>query len=180
MNKCRRRRKPGIRQREVYCNWWEVGADRLRRWLMRRLVTILGGALDVGKVALCLRRVRLLYEVVPSCVALATLRVVGNAWPTSRRIGGTPHGCAFGCAAVGGGDARHCIACPCFPDIRAQRECARAICWANGGCTSNSPCSRRPCLESRWWSADCGCKWHTRSSATDVGGRGLKVRPSSP
>lgn len=47
---------------------------------------MLGGEPAPGDVRLCLERLRIKLESLPFFVALATLRLTGNAWPTSRRM----------------------------------------------------------------------------------------------
>lgn len=74
---------------------------QLRRWLGCRLCIALGRGLHEGEIELCWVRMRASLCALPTVVGLAVLRVIGNAWPTSSRIGGIPLGCACGCAAVG-------------------------------------------------------------------------------
>lgn len=83
-----------------------IGPEKVRTWLGRKLSTLLGAVPSDGEVDAWLIRLRVLFETLPAYVALATLRAIGNAWPTSRRIGGAPGRCAYGCAAVGGDDIR--------------------------------------------------------------------------
>lgn len=61
----------------------EVGAGSVRTWLRRRLSTLLGVTPDAGELELCLVRLHVIFESVPAFVAIATLRAIGNAWPTS-------------------------------------------------------------------------------------------------
>lgn len=89
-----------------------------------RLRTTLGREPFRGGIELNWSRARANFYSVPTIVGLAVLRVVGNAWPTTRRIGGMPCGCALGCTAVGGDDIRHQLCCPTF---RATILATRAI-----------------------------------------------------
>lgn len=59
-----------------------------------------------------------------------TLRAIGNAWPTSRRIGGAPNRCAYGCASVGGDDVVHYFACPVLRAVMLG-SAARVPGWAH-------------------------------------------------
>lgn len=109
-----------------------AGAGSVRTWLRRRLATLLGAAPDEGEVEVCLKRLRILFETLPAYVALATLRAIGNAWPTSRRIGGAPNRCAYGCATVGGDDIAHYFACPLLRAVMFG-SAARVPGWAHEG-----------------------------------------------
>lgn len=88
------------------------GPELLRGWLRRRLTTMLERRLEHGEVNLCLARLLIALEAMPPLVSLALFRLIGNAWPTSRRVGGGVGACRFGCMAVGGDDIRHYMACP--------------------------------------------------------------------
>lgn len=66
-------RQPEVRQRKIYNHLvGEAGVGQLRRWLLRWLRTILGGAPDAGEHELGLSLVHALCETLPLCVALDT------------------------------------------------------------------------------------------------------------
>lgn len=73
-----------------------------------------------------------MFEAILTYAAFTMLRVIGIPWPTSRRIGGMPLGCAFGCDIAGGDDLRKYASCLVLRAC-ALGGCARAPCWGHEG-----------------------------------------------
>lgn len=104
----------------------------LREWFRRRLATMLERQPDFGEVSLCVARVRIVLEAMRLFVGLAVLRLIGHAWPTSRRMDGGAGSCRFGCMAIGGDDVQHCLSCPRMCSFAAQGRAAPPS-WAFEG-----------------------------------------------
>lgn len=139
--------RPLATQGEIYRGPQEAeGPSRLQEWVRRRLSTMLGGNSAPGGVRLC--------ESVTFFIGLAKLRRIGNAWPTSRRMGGGAVSCRFGCMAVGGDDVRQYLRCPIVCAC-AQRYRAATPCWAITGqlrlALGVLPTTRRQTLADAVW-----------------------------
>lgn len=65
-----------------------------------------------GEVELFVTRLAWAFTDLPFFPAIAVIRLIGNAWCTTRRMSHEVSGYLFGCYAVGGVDLRHYIACP--------------------------------------------------------------------
>lgn len=122
--------------------------DDLHGWMRRRGRAIWGYDPPHGHLRVFFARVRALFRTFPDFVALATLRIAGDAWLTTRRMSRHPGWCVFGCQAAGGDCLRHYIGCP---NIARARYGARALSF-RVGCTlatSVLPLSRCLCLVRR-------------------------------
>lgn len=104
----------------------------LQGWLRRRGGAIWGFDPVEGQLRLVFSRLRALFRVCPDFVVIATLRIIGNAWLTTRRMSRRPGGCVFGCMAVGGDCLRHYLGCPSVGRA-IRRSRARPLCWIHTG-----------------------------------------------
>lgn len=98
-------------------------------WRAHPAIRLATAPAEVG-MQLCSVRLRVCFEAFPSFVALAPLRVIGNAWPHEPAHGGTPGRC-FG-MAMRGDDLCHYFACPRMRAFVVQSR-AWTPCWAHEG-----------------------------------------------
>lgn len=120
-------------QREVQAHLERSkAAEDVLGWLRRRMGALHGEDIPDGPLRRCTVRLRARFQALPPFVAVATLRIVGNAWLTSRRMSRRPATCCVVFAAVGGDCLRHYIGCPRLASaIRASR--AHPPCWVHSG-----------------------------------------------
>lgn len=106
-------RDAGRPQARLVAHFVQSEADaHIRDWTRRRAGHLVERPVVDGEVGLILLRLRWSFSELPFFLAFAAARTLANGWCTSRRMSAEPRGCLWGCAAVGGDDLRHYLACP--------------------------------------------------------------------
>lgn len=97
-------------QRRIVRFWADADDGRgLREWVRRRSGHLIREDLVDGEVDLAIRRMRWAFNDLQFFVAFASMRMLAF---TARRLSADMGTCLWGCAAVGGDDLRHYLACP--------------------------------------------------------------------
>lgn len=104
----------------------------IRNFLTRRVRYFVRRDSPAGEIAFLYDGLRTVFRVLPSCVGMAVLRAVANAWTTSRRMSHGATRCLWGCCAVGGDGLQHYVSCPLLARF-AQHPRLQPPRWAGNG-----------------------------------------------